>query len=135
MHGAANEPVRVQLAPERGKLTAAARVQDGLRHTKSPTEAGHNAADGSDFDLSGGIANKVDLAVTHAALNRNPTAINRDARALPFQRLHSFFFEEASHATRGVAAVFADDAESGALGIFRDQPVKIRSVVGNKPDA
>src|SRR5690348_11059789 len=73
--------------------------------------------------------------MTHLAAHGNPSAINGNTRALPFQRFQLFLLEEILEAAFRVAAVLANDAERGAIPRFRNQPIEVRRVVGHKPDA
>ena len=110
-------------------------MQDGLGDGQRTAKTGDDAADGGDFYLGGGVADEKNIAVANALLDGNPLFVDGNARALPFERLEIFVFEEAFEAALGVAAVHADDAQRAALGGFGDQPVEIGRVVGDEPDA
>ncbi len=125
----------LKLAAQRGQFVVAAAMQNGLGDGEGAAKTGDDAADGRDFDLGGGVADEKNIAIADAFLDGYPFAVDGNARALPFERLEIFLFEEAFQAALGVAALLADDAQSAALWGFGDQPIKIRSVVGDEPDA
>ena len=62
---AANEQMDVEFAAQRAKLGAGAILQDGLTDAESAAEPGHDAADGGDFHLAGGVANQKDAAAAY----------------------------------------------------------------------
>ena len=90
---------------QRAKLLAAAIVQDGLCDAQGPAESGDDASHGGNFDLRSGVADEIHVAIADAAAHRNPFAVDRDARALPFERLEILFFKEALEAALCVAAL------------------------------
>lgn len=135
VEGAADEPVGAEFTAQGEEFGATAGLQNGLGDAEGAAEAGDDAAHGRDFDLGGGVADEINMAVADALSNGDPLAIDGNARALPLEGLEMFFFKEAFEAALGVASLFADHAKSGAFGVFRDEPIKIRSVVGDEPNA
>src|SRR5207249_4969628 len=77
---------------------------------------------------------QVNFAVPDLPPYRHPAAIDRDARALPFERLQLFLFKEAFEAALRVAAVLADHTQRATFGRFGNQPVKVRRIIGHEPD-
>src|ERR1700719_1183172 len=108
-------------------------VQNGLRHTERTAKTGDDATHGGNFHLCRGVAHQINVAIANSFTNRHPFAINGNARALPLKRLEMFFFKEAFEASLGVASLFANHAQSSSFGGFRDQPIKIGRIVGDKP--
>src|SRR6266852_2650381 len=108
MHRAPDQPVGVQFAPEHGQLAAIIILQDGLCDTESASKASDDAADCGYLYLRRCIAHQVHLAIADAPPDRHPAAVNRDACALPFERLHVLLFEKARQAAGGVGAVLPD---------------------------
>ena len=86
------------------QFAAAAVAQDGLRDAERPAKTGHDATDSGDLHLRRRVADQIDIAIADAALHRHPAAIDRNAGALPFHRLHVFFFQKTRQALGGVAA-------------------------------
>src|SRR5262249_26263913 len=109
MHGAADEPVRVELAAKGDQLAAGTFAQDGLNDTQSTSKTCDDSAYGGNFYLSGGVADQIHVAVADLALDGNPAAVFRNSCALPFERLHAFALKEAFHALGSVTPVDADD--------------------------
>src|SRR5712692_5003260 len=122
---AADQPVRSQFTTQGGKLPALAILQKRLRDAERAAKTGNDSADGGNFDLRRRVTHQIDFAVPDLTPYRHPAAIDRDARALPFERLQMLFFEEAFEAALRVATVLADHAERAAFRRFGDQPVKI----------
>src|ERR1700742_1517413 len=102
MHRATDELVRVEFATQRSQLAAFALAKDGLRDADGATEAGDDAADGSYFYLRGGVSDEVNVSVADAAFDGHPLAIDGNLSALPLERLHVLFLEEAREALCGV---------------------------------
>src|ERR1700731_5248814 len=131
----ANQPVRSQFTPQGGRLVALAILQEGLRDAERAAKAGNDSSDGRNFYLRGRIPHQIAFAVPDLPPYRNPAAIDRDPRALPFERLQMLFFEEAFETSLRVAAVLADHAERAAFRRFGDQPIKIGRIIRYEPDA
>src|ERR1700751_3593019 len=113
VHGAADQPMRIQLTAKHLQFAASAVAQNGLCNAKRAAKTGDDAADGRDLYLRGRVPDQIDLAIADAALHWDPAAIDRNLGALPFQRLHMFLFEKTREALGGVVS-FADDAQRGA---------------------
>src|SRR5271163_1469211 len=118
MEGPPDEPVRAKLTAQGGKFAAVAITQDGLGDPQSSAKSRDDAADGGNLYLRGGVAHQKDFAVADAPAHRNPLFVDRNARALPLERLHIFLLQKALDAALGVAAVFTDDAQRAAFGGF-----------------
>src|SRR5712664_732794 len=125
---AADQPVSSQFTPQGGKLPASAILQKCLRDAERAAKSGNDSPDGRNFDLRRGVTDQIDFAVPDLPPYRHPAAVDRDARALPFERLQMLLFEEAFEAAFRVAAVLANHAERGAFRRFGDQPVEIRRI-------
>src|SRR5271155_2113229 len=135
MEGPPNEPVRTEFAAQGGEFAAIAIAEDGFGNAQCAAKSRDNTADGGDFYLRGGVAHQKNLAVADAPAHGNPLFVNRNARTLPLERLHIFLLQKALDAALGVAAVFTNDAQRAAFRGFGNQPVEIRRVVRDEPDA
>src|SRR5580658_2792014 len=131
MQGPANQPVRPQLTSQSGQFLASALPQDGLPDAEGSTQPCHDAANGRHFNLRRRIPNQIYLAISNAPSDGYPTSIYRNARPLPFQGFHLFFFQEPRKTLLGVSAVFTNNSEGPPLGGFGNQPIEIRRIVGN----
>src|SRR5216684_5303068 len=132
---AADQPVRSQFTTQVGKLPALAILQKRLRDAKRAAKTGNDSADGRNFDLRRRVTHQIDFAVPDLTPYRHPAAIDRNARALPFERLQMLLFKEAFEAAFRVAAVLADNTKRAALRRFGDQPVKVGRIIRHEPDA
>src|SRR5690242_13134226 len=68
-------------------------------------------------------------------MHRNPARINRNARALEFDGLESLFLQELFESTAHLRTAFADYTQRALRRRFRYEPVEIRRVLRNEPDA
>src|SRR5712691_3810220 len=98
MQRAADEPVRSQFTTQGRELVTLAILQKRLRNAKGAAKTGDDSSNGRNFDLRRGVAHEINFAVPDLPPHRHPAAIDRDARALPFERLQLFFFKEAFEA-------------------------------------
>src|SRR5260370_19851152 len=133
VHRSPQQPVRAEFPPQRQQFAPATLAQNGLRHGLRSPEAGDDAAYRGYFHLPGGVPHQVHVSLSNLALNRHPPPVHRNPRALPFQRFHTFLFQERCQAPRGLASVLANNAQSSAFMRFRTEPVEVRSVVRHEP--
>src|SRR5713226_5105360 len=124
---AADQPVRAQLAAQSTELMALSVVQESLRHAERAAKSGHDSTYGGNLNLRGCVSNKINFPVPDSPPYRHPAPVDRNARALPLQRLQLLFLQEPFERAFRVAAVLADQPKRAALGRFGDQPVKIGS--------
>jgi len=101
-----------------GKFAALAILQKSLGDTERAAKTGNDSTDGRNFDLCRRVTNQIDFPIADLPAHRHPSAVDRDARALPFERFEMLLFEEAFEAAFGVAAVLADHAERSAFRRF-----------------
>src|SRR5271167_5077635 len=125
MQRAANQPMRPQLTSQSGQFLASALPQDGLPDAKRSAQSRHDAANGRHFHLRRRIPNQIYLAISDASADGHPASIYGNARPLPFQRLHLFFFKKPRKTFLGVLAVFANNSEGAPPGGFGNQPIEI----------
>src|SRR5258708_38980610 len=134
VQGFPDEPVGVQLAAKLAEFVALTGTQQGIGNALSAAEAGDNAADGRDLYLCRGVSHQKNFAVADSPLHRNPFTVDRNARALPFDRFHVLLLQELLDALLGcLAAAFTANTQRPASFVFRDQPIKISWVVGYEP--
>src|SRR5260370_42253609 len=118
MQRATDQPVRSQFAPQGRKLAALAVLQKSLRDAQRAAKTSNNPPDGRNFDLRRRVPHQINLAAPDLPPNRHPTAIDRDTRALPFQRLEMVLFERAFQAALRIAAVLRHNAKRTAVRRF-----------------
>src|SRR5258708_40110344 len=123
VQGFSDQPVGIEFAAQRAKLGIFAGTEQGIGNPLRTAKTGNDSADGGDFYLRGGIANQKYFAVADLAFDRNPFAVNRDAGALPLDRLHILLFQEVFDVFLSLlTAAFADNAQRAARLVFRNQP-------------
>src|SRR5437868_10893229 len=129
-----DQPVGIELAAKCAQLAAVSRAEQRIRHGLRAAKSSNDTAHGGNFHLRGGVTYQENSAVAHAALDRNPLAVNRNARALPFERLNVFLFQETFDALfRFLTTAFANDAKRAPRFVFRNEPIEVWSVIGNEP--
>src|SRR5713226_700124 len=131
----ADQPMCAEFPAQSSKLPAPAVLQQSLRHAERAAKSRYDSAHRGYLHLRCGVSHQIYFAIADPLPHWHPATIDRDARALPFQWLHLLLFQESFEAPFCVAAVFADDAERSALRRFRDQPVKVRRLLGHEPDS
>src|SRR6267142_4434633 len=135
MQRAADQPMRTELSAQCAKLRALAILQKGLRHAQRAPKPRDDSSHCGNLHLCSRIAHQINLTIPDLPVHRHPATINRYACALPFERLHVLLLEESFETPFGLNAVFANYANRRALRGFRNQPVKVRRVIRNKPYA
>ena len=132
---AAQQQMQIELAAQAAQLAAFATAENAFGDAQRAAETGDRPADGGNFYVSGRVADEVHGALAELPLHGNPAVVRGNARALKFDGVELALFEEALEAAARIRAIFADDAERAALARFGNQPVEIRRVVRDEPDA
>src|SRR6267143_1480392 len=135
MERAANQPVRPEFFAQCAKLLALAILQQGLCHAERASKSRDDSSHGRDLHLRGGIPYQIDFSIPDLPAHRHPLPIDRDARALPFERLQMLLLEESFETPFGMDPSFSNHADGRALRGLRDQPVKVRRVIRHEPHA
>lgn len=87
MDGAANEEMQIEFTAQAAKFAARAASQNRFGHADSAAQPCDNTADGADFNLRCRITDEKNLAAAQSFADRDPTRVNRNARALKRERL------------------------------------------------
>src|SRR5260370_14206854 len=122
---AADQPVRSQFTPQGGELAAPAILQKSLRDAECAAKTGYDSPYGCDFDLRRCVTHQINFTVSDLPPYRHPAAIDRDARALPFERLQVLLFKEAFEAAFRVVAMLSVLPERFPFRRFVYHPLKV----------
>ena len=87
------------------------------------------------LDVAGSVADEIDIAARQLAADGHPSGIDGDPGSLESSGRQVMAFEETfqNRARRG--SVFADEADNTLGGRVRNEPVEVRRVIGDEPDA
>src|SRR6266851_1070124 len=132
---AADQPVRAQLAAQSTEFMALSVVQESLRHAERAAKSGYDSTYGGNLDLRGCVSNKINFPVPDSPPYWHPAPVDRNACALPLQRLQLLLLQKPFERAFRVAAVLTDHPKRAALGRFGDQPVKVGRIIRYEPDA
>ena len=127
--------MKIELAAQGTQLAAYTAIENRFGHAQRASETGDGAPDGRYFHLRGSIADEIHRAAADAAMHRDPALVNRNARALKFERLEIFLHQKIFQMLSRFRTRDADDAERADLVVFRNEPIKIGRVLRDEPDA
>src|SRR6202522_4874275 len=127
--------MHIEFAPQRTQLAAHPTVEDRFGGAQRSAETRHRSADGRDFYLGGRVSHEINRPVADLLPNRNPLFVDRNTRALKFERSKASLLEKILKMLARFTHRFADYSQRSVRFRFRDEPIKIRRILRDEPHA
>jgi hypothetical protein len=134
MQRTTHEEVSVELAAQLPQLTARAVAGDSLDNSYSTAQPSDNAPDGAHLHLPRRVPDQIDVPIPEFSMYGNPPVVAWNAGALKLRRHETLLRQESFESLAHPPRLLPYHPERGAPRVFGNQPIEIRSFVGNKPD-